>query len=863
MAGRSSAPASRLSVTEKIGYGFGDLASNLFWQMFSIFIAKFYTDVFLLSAAAMGTMLLVTRLFDSVIDPMMGAIADRTQTRWGKFRPYLVWGAIPMALTAVATFTTPPLEGNAKLVYAYVTMSLMMLAYTAINIPYSALLGVLTPDSRERTSASSYRFVMALLPVFIIVNTAIPMVEAFGGGNANSPQGWQITMAIYSSVAVLLFWATFALTRERVQPPAEQHTSLKEDVRNLLRNQPWVVLSVVGVAALTYANIRGTVAIYYFEYVVPDGKRLFGPIMTTGAAAFIAGVMLTSPLARRFGKRNFYMASMVLTLLLTIGFYAVPTDNVPLVWAAHALISFVAAPTAPLVWAMYADTADYAEWRFGTRSTGLVFSAASFAQKLGWALGGAGTGWLLAWFGYTPNVAQSAQTIDGLKLMMSWIPAAGALLAIVALWFYPLDEGTVDRMGRELERRRAGTASDEATDAAPAVAASIADGSRSEPATSAQRSAGAPVAAPQTTTRADAPHESSPMHATPPQTPTDARSASAPRHPAFAPGDQGAAGQGAILVPPGGDGVAIGQPVDAAAASPVAVEVDLRSARPAPLTPQARALLSDEFRAELQTGLHGLCFSPYVAGQAPGSQIGAEQIRARLAVIQPHVRWVRSFSCTDGHEQTPALAHQMGLQTLVGAWLGTDRDINEREIEGAIALAQAGHADLIAVGNEVLLRGDLTEDELIAQIERVKAAVPGVPVGYVDAYYLFEQHPRVTAACDVVMANCYPFWEGCPRDQAVAYMQSMLQRTRKAAPGKRVIVSETGWPDQGSPFHGAVPSEQGAMRYFIDTQRWARAEGIELFYFAAFDEAWKVGAEGDVGAFWGLWDSEARPKFGA
>jgi glucan 1,3-beta-glucosidase len=283
--------------------------------------------------------------------------------------------------------------------------------------------------------------------------------------------------------------------------------------------------------------------------------------------------------------------------------------------------------------------------------------------------------------------------------------------------------------------------------------------------------------------------------------------------------------------------------------------------RPLPLSPQARASLSAEFRAVLDAGVHGFCFSPYLEGQQPGSQVSAEQIRARLEVIRPVTRWVRTFSCTDGHEQTPAIAHAMGMKTLVGAWLGTDAAINEREIDGVIAVAKAGHADIVAVGNEVLLREDLSEDALIAQIERVKRALPGVPVGYVDAYYLFEKHPRVTAACDVVMTNCYPFWEGCPREQALAYMQTMVQRTRAAAPGKRVLISETGWPDQGSNFHGAVPSEEGAMRYFIDTVRWAREDGVEIFYFAAFDEAWKVGAEGDVGAYWGLWDKDAKPKF--
>jgi exo-beta-1,3-glucanase (GH17 family) len=223
---------------------------------------------------------------------------------------------------------------------------------------------------------------------------------------------------------------------------------------------------------------------------------------------------------------------------------------------------------------------------------------------------------------------------------------------------------------------------------------------------------------------------------------------------------------------------------------------------------------------------------------------------------------VRSFSCTDGHEQTPRIAHELGLQTLVGAWLGTDAAINEREIQGVIDLARAGHADIVAVGNEVLLREDMGEDSLLAFIQRVKDALPGVPVGYVDAYYLFEKHPRVTAACDVVLTNCYPFWEGCAREGALAYMQSMLARTRAAAPGKRIVISETGWPDQGSAFHGAVPSTEAAMRYFVDTQRWAEQDGIELFYFAAFDEAWKVGAEGDVGAFWGLWDKDGQPKFG-
>jgi glucan 1,3-beta-glucosidase len=338
---------------------------------------------------------------------------------------------------------------------------------------------------------------------------------------------------------------------------------------------------------------------------------------------------------------------------------------------------------------------------------------------------------------------------------------------------------------------------------------------------------------------------------------TDTRPAghggSQPWNPAFAPGGSahgGHAGGTGGTTTTGSGGTTTFVPGTASVALP-----------PPPLPAAERASLDEAFRATLARGIHGLCFSPYLEGQQPGSQIGEAQIRERMAIVQPHTRWVRTFSCTDGHEQTPRVAKSMGLKTLVGAWLGIDHEINAREMAGAIAVAKAGHADIVAVGNEVLLRGDLSEDELIAHIEAIKQALPGVPVGYVDAYFLFEKHPRVTAACDVVMTNCYPFWEGCPRDRALPYMQSMLAKTRAAAPGKRILISETGWPDQGTAFHGAVPGTEAAMQYFVDTAAWAEREGIEWFHFAAFDEAWKVGAEGDVGAFWGLWDKDAQLKF--
>ena len=263
----------------------------------------------------------------------------------------------------------------------------------------------------------------------------------------------------------------------------------------------------------------------------------------------------------------------------------------------------------------------------------------------------------------------------------------------------------------------------------------------------------------------------------------------------------------------------------------------------------------------LRQKIHGISFSPYVKGQSPGTEIAEPQIRERLSIIQPYVNWVRTFSCIEGHEQSPRIAQEAGLKVMVGVGLSEQTDINEVELANGIEVARAGHADILAVGNEVMLREDLTEDQLIDYIERAKAAVPGVPVGTVDAYFLFENYPRVAAACDVLLVNCYPFWESCPAEYALLYMKEMYRRAQAVADGKKVIISETGWPTQGSPFGGAVPSYDNALEYFIRTYQWAAEDSIEIFYFSSFDESWKIGDEGDVGAYWGLWDEDGKLKY--
>ena len=266
-------------------------------------------------------------------------------------------------------------------------------------------------------------------------------------------------------------------------------------------------------------------------------------------------------------------------------------------------------------------------------------------------------------------------------------------------------------------------------------------------------------------------------------------------------------------------------------------------------------------RRILKEGMHGLCFSIYEDGQKPGSIISEQQVRRRMEIIRPYTKWVRSFSCIEGNEYVPMVAKQLGLKTLVGAWLGSDPILNRQEIDGLISLAKNGFVDVAAVGNEVMYRDDLSEEELLDFIQEVKEALPGIPVGYVDAYYEFSARPRITEACDVILANCYPYWEGCHIDYSLVYMKQMFQQALHAANGKRVIITETGWPSQGGAFKASEASFNNFLKYFINAQQWSAEDDIEMFYFASFDESWKVGPEGDVGAYWGLWDKNEKLKF--
>jgi GPH family glycoside/pentoside/hexuronide:cation symporter len=441
----------KLSIREKISYSLGDTASHFVWDMVGFWILIFYTDTFGISAAAAGTIMLIARIWDMASDPIMGIIADRTKTKWGKFRPYILWMALPYSILAVLAFTTPDFGNTGKIIYAGVTYLLLMSVFTAINLPYSSLGAVMTSDSYERAGLNSYRFIFAFIGQLIVTGTALTLAKYFGSGD--SAKGYQYTLILFSAVSFVLFMITFKNTKERIQPPLKQKESLKEDFKNLFSNRPWVILFVIGIISFIMFAIQNLSIAYYFKYYIgkEESVQLFNVV---GTIALIVAIPFSRPLAKKFGKRNVFLASSLLSGFFFILLYLPGVDDIYMIYGFNILAKMAYAPAVPLLWTMLADTADYSEWKTGRRATGLVFSAATFAQKAGWGIGGAMAGWLLAIYKFVPNVEQSETAINGIKLMISVFPGVLYMSCAILLFFYAIDHKTVLIMQKDLEERR-------------------------------------------------------------------------------------------------------------------------------------------------------------------------------------------------------------------------------------------------------------------------------------------------------------------------------------------------------------------------------------------------------------------------
>jgi GPH family glycoside/pentoside/hexuronide:cation symporter len=587
----------KLSLKEKIGYGFGDAASSMYWKLFGMYLMFFYTDIFGIPAAAVGTMFLITRIGNAAFDPFVGIMGDRTETRWGKFRPYLLWMAIPFGFIGVLTFTTPNLSVSGKIFYAYATYTVMMIIYSMINVPYASLMGVMTSDGKERTTLATYRFIFAFGGSFLVLGLFQPLFDGFGTNNyiqstvpavfelkdtsknngseniyvwenkltepsrkqpvdsllfvsaqltvrtkdafkigivdkqtnafswfefkegkdtlgllrdgspsdikirlssfvskenlanisnlkivtANNPgtdvkinkvviqeidykTGTQEAVIVITILAVIFFLFTFLWTRERIKPITEK-TSLKADVKDLFKNTPWFILVGAGISTIFFNTIRDGAAIYYFKYYFQGQSDIYvNPINVTlaistiylllGQAANIIGVVLAKPVSDKIGKKNTFAIAMICASVFSIMFYFIGKSNITVILIFQALISLSAGIIFPLVWSMYADAADYSEWKNNRRATGLVFSAASMSQKFGASIGIALAGWLLAFYGYHANVAQTVETQNGIRMMLSIYPAIGALLAAGFMFIYPLKESLMDKIEADLADRR-------------------------------------------------------------------------------------------------------------------------------------------------------------------------------------------------------------------------------------------------------------------------------------------------------------------------------------------------------------------------------------------------------------------------
>ncbi len=470
----------RLSIVEKVGFGLGDTASNILYQAWSFFLAKFYTDVYMLPAETASILFLVTRVWDMVFDPTIGMIADRTKTRWGKFRPYLLFLAIPYGALTYVMFITPNWGMNAKIFYAYTTYILATTLFTAVNIPYSSLMAVMTPNAKERTVLSQYRFFFAFIGQLLVTALMLPLAKYLGADPAHpgysatlgfsQALGYSRGMGVFATIAVALLFITFATTRERVQPPEGQKSSFGQDISDLLKNVPWLVLFISAIFFLVHNVVRNGTIAYYFDYVAKVGKgTLFtltlGPLhldfeqtsvfLFFNTIGMIAGVLVTMPCVRVFGKKPLIIAITLLSAAIELCFYFLPPDNFTLLTGVNVVWAVLAGATPVLLFAMYADVADYYEWKFNRRATGLVTSGIMFAIKFGIAIGGFFTLKMLAAFHYVPNQAQTPEAIMGIKLLFSVIPAVLSAVYGLLLIFYPINETFLLQIESDLKARKA------------------------------------------------------------------------------------------------------------------------------------------------------------------------------------------------------------------------------------------------------------------------------------------------------------------------------------------------------------------------------------------------------------------------
>ena len=784
MSNQNTNPNLKVPMGQKIAFGLGMLANQMFPAALGIFMVVLVENLGMPSWM-WGVLFFVPRIVDAFFDPIMGFVSDNTKSVWGRRRQYVFSGSIIMGIAFMIMWQ---LYREDSVMYNFTFFLVWSLVFhiglSIFSVPYVAMGYEMSDDFHERTSIMAIsqwigQWAWVIAPWFWVV-----MYDPSWFPNADTATRtlaiWVGSVFMILAMVPAIFIKSKSTEFDDSLEPLTFRTiggSLKEiliSFKEAFGNTPFRKLCI---ATFFIFNAFNTVAGFTFFIVVYylfNGDTAAAGIWPTlfGCGGALATTFVVIPIvawiAKKMEKKKAFLICQGISIFgyILLWFLFIPGKPYMFLFALP-FFSFGIGSLFTLMMSMTADVCDMDELESGKRREGVFGAIYWWMVKFGFAIAGLLTGVIMSAVAFKAGApTQPEGAVTGLRFFFSGVPIFGTLVAMWVMWNYDLTEKKAREIKKELDERKG-----------------------------------------------------------------------------------------------------LGKKQSSAYLSGKLLSLDKNRIAIDTVTGLDLTLISDaeirtKFSEILKNGLLGLCFSPYLEGQETGDILSENQIRTRLDIIMPHTQWIRTFSCTEGNELIPEMAKEKGLKTLVGAWISDDKERNEKEIKSLIALAKRGLVDIAAVGNEVLHRGEISEQELLHYIKRVREALPNsIPVGYVDAYYQFLDRPALIDACDVILANCYPFWEGADNLYALSYLNRMMELTQQVAKDKKVIITETGWPSIGEKVEAAEPSKLNAMKYFISVQEWAKNENIELFYFSSFDESWKVKQEGEVGTGWGIWDKNEKLKF--
>ncbi len=778
----------RVSMGQKIAFGIGMFANQMFPAILGIFMVVLVQDLGF-PGWMWGILFFLPRVFDSITDPIMGFISDNTKSKWGRRRHYVFLGALIMGVSFVIMWQLYRENGvDYNFTYFLLWSFVFYLGLTIFSVPYVAMGYEMSNDFHERTEIMAIaqwigQWAWVIAPWFWVFMYDSSWFES--ADIATRELAIWVGLACMLCAMVPAIFINSKPTLNEDYSPLNFSTiggSLKKIIIGFgeaFKSKPFRQLCV---ATFFIYNTFYTIASFSFFIVVyylfgGDAgaagiwPTLFGSVGAL-ATTFIVIPIITK-MSKKLGKKKAFIISQAISILgyILLWFLFIPGKPYMFLFALP-FFSFGIGSLFTLMMSMTADVIDLDELNTGQRREGVFGAIYWWMVKFGFAIAGLLTGTIMSVVGFDPNEAvQPEGAIFGLRAFYSGFPIVGTLIAIYVMWKYDLTEERANEISRKLESKKSKTTGGY------------------------ERMAGLST--------------------------IDFNNISEKgfreKFPEF-----------------------------------FTTKLDFEK-----VTKQALEL---EFDLLFKTGMHGICFSAYAKGQGPGDYLPEEQIRKRLLALKGHTQWIRVFSCTSGHEKIPIIAKEMGFKTMVGSWIDNDLTKNQAEIQALISLVNGGYVNMASVGNEVLFRNELSEKELLRYISNVKNQTSNIPIGYVDTYHEFINRPLLIDACDLILANCYPFWEGVNIRMAGFQLQEMYRQTKAVANGKEVIITETGWPSAGQKVNQAIPSKRNMQEYFVKTQLWAKNEGVGLFYFSSFDESWKIHAEGWAGTSWGLWNSQEEFK---